>query len=88
MTLSLLTADGEHAVPGPVGEVPLQIQGEFEAGRPSAGLDDRPRIYDQHAQALPLEAGRYEWRLAINDHEEETWRAAFVVNGSTSAPPS
>jgi hypothetical protein len=93
MTLSLLTADGKHAVtvPGPVGDVPLQIQGEFEAGRP-AGLPQGSTIDHAFtiniAQALPLEPGRYEWRLVINDHEEETWRAAFVVNGSTSAPPS
>lgn len=93
MTLSLLTADGEHAVtvPGPVGQVPLQVQGEFEVGRP-AGIPEGSTI--DHAlavniaQPLPLEPGRYEWRLTIDDHEEDIWRAAFVVSQPKSATPS
>lgn len=92
MALSLVTADGEHAVtvPGPMGEVPLEVQGEFQVGRP-AGLPEGSTI--DHAlavnitQALLLEAGRYEWRLMIDDHEEGSWRAAFVVN-QKSSPPS
>lgn len=92
MSVSLLTADGAHAVtvPGPVGEVPLQVQGEFEVGRP-AGLPEGSTI--DHAlavniQPLPLEPGRYEWRLTIDDREDETWRAAFVVKSSEGAPAS
>lgn len=92
MTLNLLTADGKHAVtvPGPVGQQPLslQVQGEFEVGRPP-GLPEGSTI--DHALAINIAAGlhlapgRYEWRLTIDTHEEETWRAAFVVNQSNSS---
>lgn len=92
MTLSLLTADGTHAVmvPGPVGQIPLQIQAEFEVGRPP-GLPEGSTI--DHAlavnmSALPLEPGRYEWRLVIDDHDEDSWRAAFVVSQSKTPPAS
>lgn len=95
MILSLLTADGEHAVtvPGPVGEqlVPLHVEGEFQVGRP-AGLPEGSTL--DHALAVNLAAGvsllpgRYEWRLTIDGHVEETWRAAFVVNQPKSFKPS
>lgn len=69
---------------------PLQIQGEFEVGRPP-GVPEGSAI--DHAlavnmQSLPLEPGRYEWRLKIDDHEEESWRAAFVVKSPKNSSPS
>lgn len=91
LSLNLLTADGQHAVqaPTPFGLQPLQVEGEFEVGRP-AGLPEGSTI--DHALAinvapgLPLTPGRYEWRLKIDDVEDETWRAAFVVLSSTDEP--
>jgi hypothetical protein len=90
LSLNLLTADGQHAVnaPTPLGMQPLEVTGEFEVGRP-AGLPEGSTI--DHALAvnvapgLPLVPGRYEWRLRIDDHEEITWRAAFVVRSPTPA---
>lgn len=91
LSLNLLTADGQHAVnvPTPLGVQPLQVEGEFEAGRP-AGLPEGSTI--DHAIAvnvgpgLALAPGRYEWRLKIDNDEGVTWRAAFVVRGPVAEP--
>jgi hypothetical protein len=91
LSLNLLTADGQHAVqaPTPFGVQPLQVEGEFEVGHP-AGLPEGSTI--DHALAvnvapsLPLTPGRYEWRLKIDDVENATWRAAFVVLSPTNEP--
>lgn len=93
LSLNLLTADGQHAVQGltPLGMQPLRVEGEFEVGRP-AGLPKGSTI--DHALAvnvapgLPLTPGRYEWRLKIDDLEDATWRAAFVVRGPVGEPES
>lgn len=89
LSLSLLTADGLHAVEiaTPVGSQPLQVEMDFEVGRPP-GLPPGSTI--DHAvainvgQGLPLAPGRYEWRMRIGDHERDDWRAAFLVRASTS----
>lgn len=89
LRLNLLTTDGHHAVnvPTPLGVQPLQLEGEFEVGRP-ADLPEGSTI--DHALAvnvgpgLALPPGRYEWRLKIDDQDEATWRAAFVVRGPAS----
>jgi hypothetical protein len=88
MTLSLLTADGANAVeaPTPFGPQPLQVEMDFEVGRPP-GLAQGSTI--DHAVAinvgprLPLAPGRYEWRLRINDTDREGRRAPFLVRART-----
>ena len=83
LTLSLLTADGAHAVdvPTPFGPQPLQVEMDFEVGRPP-GLVRGSTI--DHAVAinvgsLSLQPGRYEWRLEIGDEQRDNWRAPFLV---------
>jgi hypothetical protein len=84
LALKLLTADGLNAVEAPtaVGPQPLLVEVEFEVGRPP-GLPHGSSI--DHTLAinigpgLPLEPGRYEWRLAIDNTERDEWRAAFLV---------
>lgn len=89
LELTLLTADGEHAVvaPGPFGDQPLVIEATFEVGRP-AGIPEGSDIDHDFAlnlsAGLPLEAGaRYEWRLRIDDHHEESWTAPFQVRSGS-----
>ncbi len=83
--LSLLTADGEDAVtaPGPLGEQPLRVEAEFEAGRPVGipeGSDIEHNIAINVGAGLPLEQGRrYEWRLHIDGETREEWVAPFFV---------
>jgi hypothetical protein len=81
--LSLLSADGEPIlVPGPEGDQPLRIEGEFETGRP-AGLPagtDLDFAFVVNIGALPLTPGeRFEWRLWIDDLTEEEWCRVFLV---------
>ena len=83
LTLSLLTADGAHAVdvPTPFGPQPLQVEMDFEVGHPP-GLVRGSTI--DHAVAinvgsLSLQPGRYEWRLEIGDEQRDNWRAPFLV---------
>jgi hypothetical protein len=88
LTLSLLTADGSHAVqvPSPFGPQPLQLEVDFEVGR-APGLARGSSI--DHALAvnvgpgLPLQPGRYEWRLQIGSEQRDSWRAPFLVRAGT-----
>jgi Family of unknown function (DUF6941) len=82
LLLELLDEDGEPVlVPGQDGEeVPLQVTGEFEAGRP-AGIKPGTPIDSALAVnfgPLPLENGRrYQWRLSIDGETDEDWTLGF-----------
>jgi hypothetical protein len=92
LVLRLLTADGLNAVevPTPFGSQPLVVEVGLEVGRPP-GLAQGSTI--DHSLAinvgpgLPLTPGRYEWRLRINDREQEDWRAAFTVRPAQVTSP-
>jgi hypothetical protein len=88
--LELLDGDGQPVeVPSPpAGErKPLELRGEFEAGRP-AGL--KPGTPLDVALALnfgPLPippGGRYSWRFSIDGFEDD-WQVGFTTR---AAPPS
>jgi hypothetical protein len=91
LTLRLLTADGLNAVevPTPFGSQPLVVEAEFEIGRPP-GLAHGSSIDHSLAinvgSGLPLAAGRYEWRLQVDDEQREDWHAAFTVRQPQAAP--
>ena len=80
--LELLDADGGQVVlPSPAGERPVELEGEFEVGRPAGvprGADIGVAIA-VNVGPLPLELGRYEWRLSIDGELDENWRLAFTV---------
>lgn len=92
LVLRLLTADGLNAVevPTPFGSQPLVVEVGLEVGRPP-GLAQGSTI--DHSLAinvgpgLPLTPGRYEWRLRINDQEQDDWRAAFTVRPAQVVSP-
>lgn len=80
--VELLDADGRPVVlPGPEGEKPVVMSGQFEVGRPpgvSPGTPlDMPLALTMGP--LPLMAGRYLWKLSINNQTQEAWEAAFTV---------
>lgn len=87
LQLSLLTADGQHAVsaPTPFGEQPLKVEGTFEVGRP-AGLPEGSEVEHNFAinigAGIPLTSSRYEWRLTIDGVEKEDWTAPFFVRSN------
>jgi hypothetical protein len=80
--LELLDADGDAVMlPSPLGtDQAVVIEGQFEVGRP-------PGVTPGTGLGLPLAinlgpiplppAGRYEWRLTIDDQTDENWRLPF-----------
>jgi hypothetical protein len=84
LLLELLDQDGEpFLVAGPDDDqVPLQVTGEFEAGRP-AGIKPGTPIDSALAVnfgPLPLEGGRrYQWRLSIDGETDEDWTLGFTT---------
>jgi hypothetical protein len=81
--LALRNEDGEPVfVPGPEGEQPLMLEGDFEAGRP-AGLPpgtDLDFSLVANVPPLPLPPGqRFEWRLWIDDETEDDWNRTFLT---------
>lgn len=80
--MELIDADGHPVLlPGPEGNAPAVLAGHFEVGRP-AGLPvgtplDVPLALT--IPPMPLSAGRYVWRLSLNDQTNPDWEAAFSV---------
>jgi hypothetical protein len=81
LLLKLLDADGHPVlVSSPTGDVPLEIPGEFEVGRP-AGIQpgtpiDVPAAISIGPVPIPP-GGRYVWRLSIDGRSEPDWEVAF-----------
>jgi hypothetical protein len=67
------TDDGE--------ERPVAFGGEFEVGRPPGLKPGTPLDFPVavNSTPLPLEAGRYEWRLTIDDESRQDWTLPFTV---------
>lgn len=83
VVLDLITDDGS---PARVEGTPIQITVEFETGRPAGVLPGTPIDWAQGIGlgSLPLEPGRYEWRMQI-DRNEVAQRAFTVRRASGSA---
>lgn len=82
LLLELLDEDGTPVrVPGPdADEVPLQVTGEFEAGRPPGIKPGTPidSALAVNFGPLPLQTGRrYQWRLSIDGETDEDWTLGF-----------
>ncbi len=85
-SLELVDADG-HAVllPGPMGEQPLRVDGDFESGRPPGlplGTPLDMALPIPLAPGMPLHPGAYMWRLEIDGETKEAWVARFLVRQS------
>ena len=82
LLIELLDDDGNPVlVEGPeADEVPLQVTGEFEAGRPPGIKPGTPidSALAVNFGPLPLEPGRrYQWRLSIDGDTDEDWSLGF-----------
>jgi hypothetical protein len=72
----------EDGAPVLVGEVPVLVNGQFQAGRPPTWPEGAPLSVPIaiNFSALPLQAGRrYTWRLAIDGATEPEWQTGFSV---------
>ena len=89
--LELVDHDSEPViVPGPAGEQPLRVGGNFEVGRPP-GVPYGSELGISFAVTLgpiPLTpGGRYVWRLSINDETRDDWRLPFSIALAPAPPP-
>lgn len=82
LTVQLLDADGRPvALSTPLGDQPVQLEADFEAGRPpgmTAGAEQMMKLA-LPLGPMPLAPGRYEWRAEIDDRSDPSWSAAFNV---------
>jgi hypothetical protein len=82
--VELLDADGGPVVlETPEEEQAVAFGGEFEVGRPPGLKPGTPLDFPvaMNSTPLPLEPGRYEWRLTIDNQAREDWRLPFTVRG-------
>ena len=63
------------------GEQAVAFGGEFEVGRPPGLKPGTPLDFPVavNSTPLPLEPGRYEWRLTIDGTSREDWTLPFTV---------
>ena len=84
MRLELLDADGiQVEMDTEDGSEPLVFFDDvpFEVGRPAGLKPGTPLDFPVaiNSGPLPLEPGRYEWRLTIDDEADDDWRLPFSV---------
>jgi hypothetical protein len=80
MRLELQDADGQ-LVMGADGEKPLvAIEGTFSTGIPAGMKPGTPidAVQTFGIPALPLDPGRFVWKLTIDGREHEDWSIAFT----------
>jgi len=68
------------------GEQPVSFGGEFEVGRPPGLKPGTPLDFPVavNSSPLPLEPGRYEWRLTIDGTSHQDWTLPFTVRAEES----
>ncbi len=84
-TVELLDADGAAVVleTPEDEEQAVAFGGEFEVGRPPGLKPGTPLDFPvaMNSTPLPLEPGRYEWRLTIDKEDRQDWSLPFTVLG-------
>ena len=81
-SVELLDTDGTPVVvDSEDGEQAVAFGGEFEVGRPPGIKPGTPLDFPVavNSTPLPLEAGRYEWRLTIDGSSRSDWTLPFTV---------
>lgn len=72
----------EDGVPVLVGDLPVMVNGQFQAGRPAHWPEGAPLAVPIaiNFSALPLQPSRrYTWRLTIDGATEPEWQTSFSV---------
>jgi hypothetical protein len=84
-SVELLDSDGAEVIleTAEEEEQPVAFGGEFEVGRPPGLKPGTPLDFPVavNSTPLPLEPGRYEWRLTIDGKSREDWTLPFTVRG-------
>ncbi|HXG75169.1 MAG TPA: hypothetical protein VNJ53_01230 [Gaiellaceae bacterium] len=68
-------------------EQPVAFGGDFEVGRPPGIKPGTPLDFPVavNSTPLPLEPGRYEWRLTIDGESRSDWTLPFTVRSEEAA---
>jgi hypothetical protein len=84
--VQLLDADGaavsfDEEDPESESDQSVEFGGEFEVGRPPGLKPGTPLDFPVAVNSvpLPLEPGRYEWRLTIDEQSRQDWTLPFTV---------
>ena len=84
--VQLLDADGaavsfDEDDPDNESDQSVEFGGEFEVGRPPGLKPGTPLDFPVAVNSvpLPLEPGRYEWRLTIDEQSRQDWTLPFTV---------
>lgn len=84
-SVELLDADGTPVVleTPEEEEQTVAFGGEFEVGRPPGLKPGTPLDFPvaMNSTPLPLEPGRYEWRMTIDGAGKQDWTLPFTVRG-------
>jgi hypothetical protein len=83
-SVELVDSDGAEVVlEDDDDEQTVAFGGEFEVGRPPGLKPGTPLDFPVavNSTPLPLEPGRYEWRLTIDGNSREDWTLPFTVRG-------
>jgi hypothetical protein len=83
-SVELVDSDGAEVVlEDDDDEQTVAFGGEFEVGRPPGLKPGTPLDFPVavNSTPLPLEPGRYEWRLTIDGSSREDWTLPFTVRG-------
>lgn len=83
-SVELVDSDGAEVVlEDDDDEQTVAFGGEFEVGRPPGLKPGTPLDFPVavNSTPLPLEPGRYEWRLTIDGTSREDWTLPFTVRG-------
>jgi hypothetical protein len=82
-SVELVDSDGAEVIlqTAEEDEQPVAFGGEFEVGRPPGLKPGTPLDFPVavNSTPLPLEPGRYEWRLTIDGKSREDWTLPFTV---------
>jgi hypothetical protein len=85
--LELFNADGQPVLLGEGDGSPVEIEQEFEIGRP-AGVKPGTAldfVIAINIQPLPLEPGeQYAWQLTIDGEGHDDWRLGFSTRSATA----
>jgi hypothetical protein len=88
--LTLVDAD-EQPVLVPGAEQPIQVEGQFEVGRPPGLKPGSPLDFALAVNVPPLQLppdSRYVWRLAIDGESDEDWYVGFTTRPGPPQPES
>jgi len=91
LKLELFNDDGQPImVPGPTGEQPVVLSGEFEVGRPAGLKPGTPLDLALAFHIAPLllpPAGRYVWRCSVDGRSDEDWQVPFSTRPARKTQP-